>query len=278
MIRKFFTKEDTFHSHKILGTISLVHFIYRFYNIILYNDPLFSDSYHTPLLIGVHLALSATSMLFHVPRNRIAKKPMIYREFRLHSILFAYRSIFVMYAIYFFSNITFFEDDSYFSNQRAIQITCSLITLLTFIGADVVTHYYKPEHTTMRDMPFSDYVPVTFIKYLNFFYSFSQVLASLNMIINPSLDTAFMVLFPIQIAAFLMTCVRKGVLGGDGWHILYAASLLLNYVRGAFLVGNVNYDYWIIALLFCILRFKLRLNKYALWTPILVYTAFKKTL
>ena len=39
-----------------------------------------------------HALLSLSSIKFHVPRERIAKKPMIWQEFRMHNIIFALRS------------------------------------------------------------------------------------------------------------------------------------------------------------------------------------------
>ena len=259
IVRKFFTKEDTLHVHKILGSGALLHFIYRFYNICVYNDARFTLA-HTPLFIFLHMALSGTSMLFHVPSNRVTKRPMIYREFRLHSIVFAYRSLFVMLILHYFPG----PASAWFR---------ALVVLGTFLCADWATLHYKPQHTTMRDMPFSDWVPPLAIKSLNCYYSVSQVLATMNMIIRPSMDVVFMTVFPIQIAAFLMTCVRKGVLSADGWHILYALSLGLNYWRGYYVIdGGVRYDYWAMAAAFCVLRFGWRVNKYMLWAPILLYS------
>ena len=36
-----------------------------------------------------HALLSLSSIKFHVPRERVAKKPMIWQEFRAHNIIFA---------------------------------------------------------------------------------------------------------------------------------------------------------------------------------------------
>lgn len=252
IIKKFFTHEDYYNVHKTLGAVSLIHFIYRFARIYKHGNAGFDDTnvYYVVLLHGL---LSMSSMIFRIPTNRVKKQPMIYPEFRLHSILFALRSLIVMY---FFDN----------------RIARSLTVVGTLVGADIVTHFLKKD-TTMRGMPFSDNVTPAFRHGLNTFYSISQVMATMNMLLSKNIDSPFLVLFPIQIAALLMTCVRKGILGADGWHFLYTVSLLLNYIRGMYFSVADIYGlckYMIIVTLFCLLRFKFHVNKYVLWVCVIL--------
>jgi hypothetical protein len=146
----------------------------------------------------------------------------------------------------------------------------------------MVTKYYRNNDTTMRGMPFSDNIPNWFRAQINTFYSVSQVLATMNMVFGRTIDSPFVVLFPIQIAAFLMTCVRKGLIGADGWHGLYSIALLLNYWYGWFSQGAGRPwfleilehgfpSYWKWAILFCVYRFHFNVNKYLLWMPILAF-------
>lgn len=263
LLKKFFTKEDVFGIHKILGVTCLAHFAYRIYNIATTGDSGLIRDKFLYVWILLHMALSGTSLMFHIPRNRVSKRPMIYPEFRLHSILFAYRSLLVM---------AFFE---------VMWMRC-LVTLVTIIMADMVTKYYRAQDTTMRGMPYGDNVPIWFRLQMNVFYSVSQVLATMQMLFARRLDVPFIVLFPIQFAAFLMTCVRKGVLAANGWHVLYTAALLLNYWYG-WLIGGAGRPwvvdimtngippFWKIALIFCVYRFYWRINKYMLWCPIMLY-------
>ena len=78
---------------------------------------------------------------------------------------------------------------------------------------------------------------------------------------------AFVVLFPIHLAAFLDSFVRKQLLSPAGGHMAYAAALLTNY---AYLVLYTDvYDLLPalpIALLYAGLRFSTSLSKYALWS------------
>jgi hypothetical protein len=57
-------------------------------------------------------------------------------------------------------------------------------------------------------------------------HSSAQIAATLFMLGN--LETCFSPLFAIQIAAFLMTLVRKSIITANTWHILYSLSLWIN--------------------------------------------------
>ena len=76
------------------------------------------------------------------------------------------------------------------------------------------------------------------------------------------------ILFPIQIAAFLMTLVRKQIISPLSWHVLYAGSLGLNYLHSLLALDNLPVGFYLGCLLFCLMRFRYRWNKYFLWTLI----------
>jgi hypothetical protein len=83
-----------------------------------------------------------------------------------------------------------------------------VVVIATMVFADVITKSFKNQGKTMRGMPFPEYIPFEYREWLNLFYSTSQIFATTQMLFCSGLDEAFFVLFPIQIAAFLMTCVR----------------------------------------------------------------------
>ena len=56
---------------------------------------------YTPFLLMLHGLLSVSSFIFHVPLNRHKGLPMIYKEFRLHSIIFALRSVVCALSFYY---------------------------------------------------------------------------------------------------------------------------------------------------------------------------------
>ncbi len=73
--------------------------------------------------------------------------------------------------------------------------------------------------------------------------------------------TSYHVTFPIQLAAFLMTLVRKNIISAKIYHLIYGCSLASGYVitmknlYSAIITGFVLY--W--------LRTKIGLNKYLMW-------------
>ena len=102
-IYKLSTKEDSYHIHKLLGGICLVNFIYRFYNLIACG----SMQLHNALgiySVCLHGLLSISSLRFHISNVRNTSKPMIYPEFRMHSILFGLRSVIVVILYYYEMN------------------------------------------------------------------------------------------------------------------------------------------------------------------------------
>lgn len=236
------------HVHKSLGFISLTHFIARFGEFAIYRVMTFDRA--AWILIAVHAFLSWSSLIFYLTSFRSASAPMIWPEFRAHSILFASRSLTAM-------SLTL----SGFSSP----LTRYINVIGTIALADLATKYYQATNTTMRDMPFPDWVSKQARDRLNLYYSVSQVLATSGLLVSPSMERAFFILFPIQIAAFLMTLVRKRMLSPMGWHVLYAVSLGLNYIHGALAQDSLPTLFYIASLLFCILRFRYRVNKYVLW-------------
>ncbi len=265
LIAKLVTHEDGrhFHVHKILGLFSFCHYFYRFFCFCFTGSMGFDNSLLTLICICVHALLSGTSLLFKIPENRVRGKPMIWPEFRLHSILFAWRSVLPMLFIWFSSHVA--------QIGPFHQPFCALSVFLTMILADFTSSHYKkrgtlqPENTTMRMMPFPDHTSERLIAAVNFYYSVCQVLATLTVLYATDYPRLLMVMFPIQIAAFLMTLVRKSIISGGTWHVLYAISLGLNYVYAIADDQSLPIDYWLFATFFCVFRFAFNANKYVLW-------------
>jgi len=240
------------HFHKFVGFSALIHFIYRFVEYFATGTIIF-DRKTAPLLIAVHALLSGSSLIFALPSKRSERAPMIWPEFRAHSILFAYRSLVAMALVI----------AGYSSPATRFATVMATLAL-----ADGSTYYYGMTKTTMRDMPFPDWISPRSVTAINYYYSVSQVFATCGILFSPSVDRAFFILFPIQIAAFLMTLVRKHIIGPYEWHLFYALSLGLNYVHGGFASEPLPILFYIATAYFCLFRFVFRANKYVLWTSI----------
>lgn len=104
---KLFTSHDRFNIHKGLGVVVLLHFLFRLLQVLyglLKFDPL-EDAWtgSSRFIILVHLALSWSSLLIPIPEVRNFTQPMIWPEFRAHSITFATRHVLgVLLALFVF--------------------------------------------------------------------------------------------------------------------------------------------------------------------------------
>ena len=250
---KLVTREDPNFIHKFFGLSCLVNFIYQFSYLALYGRMNLADNIHTPILLMIHGGLSLSSLIFHVPLNRHKGAPMIYKEFRLHSIVFALRSVLCGLVFYFkldlFYNI--------------------IIINLTMMSADIITKLFKAETKTMRGMPFGKDLKEDEKKQVTDMHSSQQFGATIFMMTN--IEGAFSPLLAIQIAAFLMTLVRKSIISELDWHRLYAVSLWLNiFVYWSFLESPMLALYVIYGVyIFYYARITYRFNKYFIWNAIL---------
>ena len=213
ILKKLNTHEDNFYIHKFLGGIVLCNYIYRFGILFIKNDMNLENKLGISLL-GIHGLLSLSSLIFRLSNKRNKLIPIIYPEFRLHNIIFAFRSILCCLSFYFIENIIY---------ARIINM---LICLLTMFCADIITYIHSNEKTsTMRSMPYNDFDDNR-KKRLKIMNSSMQLYATYYMLGN--INTAFSPMFAIQISSFLMTLVKKNIIKSNWWHYLYTLALLKN--------------------------------------------------
>jgi hypothetical protein len=274
IFKKLNTKEDNLFIHKTVGVFCLCNFFYRYYLLIRYGE-MFLDNRFGLFSILVHGVLSYSSLIFNIPSVRNPQKPMIYPEFRLHSIVFASRSILCCFIEYYRLH--------YFFKMAVIY--------LTMIVADKITVHFKdkekqlkekwPEKkevksngTTMSNMPFDDGIPLSDQKNITLLNSSMQLSATIFMLSN--MDMCFSPLFAIQIASFLMTLVRKSIISARMWHIIYSLSLWINVIF--YLVPKTTVDFIFIQVaMFYIYKniyFKYKVNKYTAWTSLFILYFF----
>jgi len=270
-MKKLFTHEDSkfFHIHKITGVSVLIHFAYRFYigisDSFVNKTMYFNPNINTLLSILLHASLHITSFQFLLPQKRNFSYNIIFPEMRLHSAIFAYRALLCMLI-----NIYFNE----------LQIIRGLIAFVTMIAADSVTVYYKninndtKNGTTIRDNAYKEGILKKYSKQINLLYSVAQIYATLNTIFANT-EGIFLTLLPIQIAPFLMTLEKKGLISQTEWHIFYTLSLLSN-IYWSYYYGIVTIplqQYHIFSVIVIIGRLYFNINKYILWLiPIIVNT------
>jgi len=249
---KLITNEDNLIIHKLLGISCLINFIYQFYYLMFYEYLPLASSKYKDLILTLHGLLSLSSFIFHVPKNRHKGLPMIYKEFRLHSIVFALRSVLCSFV---------------YSHNFIYGKFCNLLIInLTMILADISTIFYGADTKTMRGMPFGDKISETDKQLVTRMHSLQQFSATIYMFLN--FETAFVPLVAIQLAAFLMTLVRKSIIKELDWHRIYAITLWI-CIFAINTVDFKNYIFMVFANFFVFwLRINYGVNKYIVWNTL----------
>lgn len=250
-VRRLATHEDRTHGHKILGAMVLGHIAYRVNLIIRRGDSGLLASPWTPWWMAIHALLHVSSFQFKLPSKRNMTYNIIWSEFRLHSLIFAWRSIINIMCLW--SGIQWFRGP---------------LVIGTMAAADAVTHFCG-QATTMRGNPYASGTSAEFITWHNRFYSMSQFGATMAIMFR-GVDSAFMALLPIQTAPFLMTLVKKGILTQTEWHIWYTLGLLSNWIHalaGTGTDGNLlsTAQYMGLFLTATVARLRFRVPKYLIW-------------
>lgn len=243
------TTHDFLNIHKIMGFGCLVHYGYRFSLKFLYNDMYLKPD----IFPAIHLGLSLSSFIFKVPKYRYLSRTIIWKELQLHNIIFTSRSIFMIYHSFLFNNQDIYK---YYISRLFI------IMSHHYLADIVTTKYQNNELTTTRDIKY-DNGNKYLIKINKCFYAISQLIATTTLLLSTNRDNGFSIMFPIQLSAFLMTLVRKGLITNNQWHYIYSGSLLIPYlvnINGIIKLNNIYIKY--LSLLHIILRFGLKTNKY----------------
>lgn len=272
--QKFFTHEDRFQVHKLLGIYCLLHFIFRWLQVLVTGDA-FSGSWGSLISVLPHGFLSCSSFIFHIPKERVADKPMIWQEFRAHNVVFALRSFVAFVILWSFEHLRLLGLPSQTLGRLHVAAAALFVTvsLLAMRLADEATARLRADsrESTTATMPYWEGCSTRTQGRFKAFYTLAQVLATAGVMASLHLSWSFIVMMPIQVASLLMTCVRKGVLSAKGYHTLYSISLVLPFFVGL----RTRADFPAFVLL-GLLIFWLRLflprggtsAKYLLWLPV----------
>lgn len=244
------------HPHKILGFGALIHFISRWVLYMTTGSMHFSRDYTDLWFILGHFLLPISSFIFPIKSKRNFSNQIIWRELQLHNIVFSSRSCAI------FTYIILTRDPS---NTFARFIIVMAFHLL----ADLVS-YLEGQGSTVRDSSWDfQILPAWTKSYFKKFYAIAQMNATVALIFTQKfpLEYSIMILFTIQLSAFLMTLRLKGIINNDVWHIAYSISLALNYT-----ITSVRNDIYIfMLLLFGFFRIQLQGNKYIGWCLVFAF-------
>ena len=284
MNHSLFTNHDKYHIHKILGFGCLFNYFLRIYWLIVYGSMFIYADYRNSIAIPIsHLALSLSSFIFHVPQIRLNSKIIIWKELQLHNIIFTSRSCIIM--IY---SLICIKNDINPEYYYLYHLGKFIIIIAHHILADLITLKYNVnDKTTTRDINWEN-IPDNIKKFIKIYYSICQILAINALLLTDNdnsgsgiIESAFLIMFPIQLSTFLMTLVRKSIISNISWHIFYALSLLSPFLITINANGKNELEVAKIFLptLYVIFRLQYNMNKYYLMFHVFIlniYIQYKK--
>ena len=247
MRQQLFTNHDKYHLHKVLGFGCLFNFFLRIYWLIIYGSMyIYADSQISVLIPVAHLTLSLSSLIFHVPQTRLNSKIIIWKELQLHNIIFTSRSAIIMIYSIICIRYNINMNTKYY---YLYQIGKLALIVAHHMLADYVTMKYNMNNkTTTRDINWEN-IPDNVQRLIKKYYAISQILAINALILTDNdrygsgtIESAFLVMFPIQLSTFLMTLVRKSIISNISWHIFYALSLLSPFFIIINTINSVDTD------------------------------------
>jgi len=259
-ISMLITNHDRFHLHKIVGTMCLLHYFIRLYFLVVFGTMFFDTNSPITWITPVfHLSLSVSSLIFHVPKIRFDSKVIIWKELQLHNIVFTSRSA----VVYLYTLMS--------SSQQYQDIGRFAIIIVHHLIADAITNKYMiKDKTTTRGIPWGENISPAFKSIVKKYYAVCQVFALHALLFcegNTQLESAFLIMFPIQLSTFLMTLVRKNIISNNTWHMCYGMSLATPFLITWNNVPRNSQEINIkevLTLGYVILRLQFFINKYVL--------------
>ena len=269
-LRKLVTREDPYHVHKVLGFIALLNYGYMMVDLIyggcrgVFVLRKIDSSFF--ILLFLHACLSLSSLQFKVPIQTSYSTITINAQYRGHSILFVFRHISLILVLCFTRGIV-------------TDLATTFIGLFSMYSADFVSRKLgTPKKGLISSWSFWDSCNLRIRDCLLSLYSYSQLTVTYILITGKSsVELNMYALFVLQITAFMLTLSKKGILSTYQFHSIYASWFILlpilysrcAYVRGVDLI--FGFITWI-------LRTKLNVNKFFLWTTVsILYLTTKHT-
>lgn len=214
---RLFSEHDRFHAHALLGALALANFALRWALLFYLGSAWRLSSEPLPsklVALGVHAALPLLSLPLPLPRKRNHTAPMIWPEFRLHSLVFSLRHVLTAALAVALPPAL----------ARPLQHVAVHTAMLA--ASAVSARWGDREQRTTNAMPYPAHCRPGEIACVKRSYAYAQLLAT-AMAISAAPDHAFSPLLAIQLAPLMMTLVRKGKARAATYHFVYACALLM---------------------------------------------------
>ena len=218
--RKLFTIEDKYNFHKTLGVSCLISYLYRFSQVGP-TDMGFGTTPGTLISLCLHTSLSVSSLIFRIPHARIKSGYRIWPEYRIHSIVFACRSLSSMLLTWLEMKLG--REPNYLFNFAIVLLTITAADLGSISQGKIGT---PGRSSTIQDL---DAGPAT-----RFFFSAMQFHATMGVMLGVRrYSTQFIYVWIIQFNAFLMTVRRKNLAPHTFLVTTYGLMLVFGYCVSA---------------------------------------------
>ena len=299
MQQPLFTNHDRFHLHKVLGFGCLFNFFLRIYWLVAFGSMyIYADSPISLLIPVAHLTLSLSSLIFHVPQTRLNSKIIIWKELQLHNMVFTSRSATIMLYSVLCSRMNAaaaYTASAAYTTYSAYayylyQFGKFALVIAHHLLADYITAKYNTnDKTTTRDINWENISERT-KAIMKQYYAVCQILAINALILTDNepygsgaVESAFLVMFPIQLSTFLMTLVRKSIISNITWHIFYGVSLLSPFfiITNTIHKNNLEVAKVYLPILYIVFRLQYGMNKYYLMSHVFIlntYIHYRKAL
>jgi len=293
MQQPLFTNHDKYHLHKVLGFGCLFNFLLRIYWLVVYGSMYIYADTLTSLFIPVaHLTLSMSSLIFHVPKTRLNSKIIIWKELQLHNMVFTSRSATIMLYSVLCSRMNAKNAVSASAASASATHSYYLYQLGKFalviahhLLADYITARYNTnDKTTTRDINWENISDRT-KEVMKRYYAVCQILAINALILTDNepygsgaVESAFLIMFPIQLSTFLMTLVRKSIISNISWHIFYGLSLVSPFFIILNTINNRKNELEVakvyLPILYIVFRLQYGMNKYYLMSHVFILNTY----
>jgi hypothetical protein len=284
MRQPLFTNHDRFHLHKVLGFGCLFNFFLRIYWLVAFGSMyIYADSLTSLLIPVAHLTLSLSSFIFHVPLTRLNSKIIIWKELQLHNMVFTSRSATIMLYSLLCSRSSRSTTATETHLPFLYQTGKFALVVLHHLLADYITaKYNRNEKTTTRDINWENISDDT-KAIMKRYYAVCQILAINALILTENepygsgaVESAFLVMFPIQLSTFLMTLVRKSIISNISWHIFYGVSLLSPFliITNTIEKNKLEVVKVYLPILYIVFRLQYGMNKYYLMFHVFILNMY----
>ncbi|KAG8458691.1 hypothetical protein KFE25_012889 [Diacronema lutheri] len=213
---RLITSHDKLHAHAISGALCLAQLLVRWLLLFMTGSAFAAaeSAIFSVAALAVHALAPLLSLSIGVPAKRNMSSPMVWPEFRMHSLIFSTRHVASCTAALLLPSPL----------ARVAQLA---IAHAAMVAASITTERLgDPNQRTTSAMPYPPGVGASDVAMVKDAYAYAQLLATAQSLAGDA-HLSYMALLAIQLAPLMMTLVRKGLAKSEHYHFVYACALAM---------------------------------------------------